>query len=197
MIIGYARVSTQDQNPQLQLDALNVAACEQVFHEPATGTFRDRPELTTCLRTLRKGDSLVVWKLDRLARSLKDLVEIIHDLNQSGVGFRSLTESIDTTSSGGRLVFHIFGALAEFEHSLIKERTIAGLAAARARGRKGGRRPALSSTDVRKAAAMLSDPKITKTEVAKHFSVSRVTLNAALARAGIQDPQLVAAKAPA
>ena len=197
MIIGYARVSTQDQNPQLQLDALNGAACEQVFHETATGTFRDRPELTACLRTLRKGDSLVVWKLDRLARSLKDLVEIVHDLNQRGVGFRSLTESIDTTSPGGRLVFHIFGALAEFEHSLIKERTIAGLAAARARGRKGGRKPALSPTDVRKAAAMLSDPKITKAEVAKHFSVSRVTLNAAFVRAGIQDPQLVAPKVPA
>ncbi|MBK6616471.1 recombinase family protein [Ottowia sp.] len=197
MIIGYARVSTQDQNPQLQLDALNGAACEQVFHETATGTFRDRPELTACLRTLRKGDSLVVWKLDRLARSLKDLVEIVHDLNQRGVGFRSLTESIDTTSSGGRLVFHIFGALAEFEHSLIKERTIAGLAAARARGRKGGRKPALSPTDVRKAAAMLSDPNITKAEVARHFSVSRVTLNAALYRAGIQDPQLAAPKAPA
>jgi DNA invertase Pin-like site-specific DNA recombinase len=197
MIIGYARVSTQDQNPQLQLDALNGAACEQVFHETATGTFRDRPELTACLRTLRKGDSLVVWKLDRLARSLKDLVEIVHDLNHRGVGFRSLTESIDTTSSGGRLVFHIFGALAEFEHSLIKERTIAGLAAARARGRKGGRKPALSPTDVRKAAAMLSDPNITKAEVARHFSVSRVTLNAALTRAGIQDPQLGAPKAPA
>lgn len=192
MIIGYARVSTQDQNPHLQLDALTGAACEQVFHETATGTFRDRPELTGCLRTLRKGDSLVVWKLDRLARSLKDLVEIVHDLNQRGVGFRSLTESIDTTSPGGRLVFHIFGALAEFEHSLIKERTIAGLAAARARGRKGGRKPALSPTDVRKAAAMLSDPNITKAEVAKHFSVSRVTLNAAFARAGIQDPQLAA-----
>ena len=197
MIIGYARVSTQDQNPHLQLDALNGAACEQVFHETATGTFRDRPELTACLRTLRKGDSLVVWKLDRLARSLKDLVEIVHDLNQRGIGFRSLTEAIDTTSSGGRLVFHIFGALAEFEHSLIKERTIAGLAAARARGRKGGRKPALSPTDVRKAAAMLSDPNITKAEVAKHFSVSRVTLNAAHSRAGIQDPQLAASKAPA
>ncbi len=134
MIIGYARVSTQDQNPVLQLDALSGAGCEQVFHETATGTLRERPELTVCLRTLRKGDDLVVWKLDRLARSLKDLVEIVHDLNARGVGFRSLTESIDTTSSGGRLVFHIFGALAEFEHSLIRERTIAGLAAARARG---------------------------------------------------------------
>ena len=184
MIIGYARVSTQDQNPQLQLDALQGAGCEQLFQETATGKFRERPELAACLRTMRKGDTLVVWKLDRLARSLKDLVEIVHDLNQRGVGFRSLTEAIDTTSTGGRLVFHIFGALAEFEHSLIRERTIAGLAAARARGRKGGRKPVMSKADIRKAAAMLSDPSITKAEVAKHFQVSRVTLNAALAREG-------------
>ena len=184
MIIGYARVSTQDQNPQRQLDALSSAGCEQVFQEKATGKSRERPELTTCLRTLRKGDTLVVWKLDRLARSLKDLVEVIHDLEQRQVGFRSLTESIDTTSSGGKLVFHLFGALAEFEHSLIRERTLAGLAAARARGRKGGRKPIMSKADIRKAAAMLSDPAITKTEVAKHFGVSRVTLNAALSREG-------------
>ena len=184
MIIGYARVSTQDQNPELQLDALRGAGCEELFQEKATGKFRERPELTACLRSMRKGDTLVVWKLDRLARSLKDLVEIVHDLNQRGVGFRSLTEAIDTTSSGGRLVFHIFGALAEFEHSLIRERTIAGLVAARARGRKGGRKPVMSKADTRKAAAMLSDTNITKAEVAKHFSVSRVTLNAALAREG-------------
>lgn len=185
MIIGYARVSTQDQNPALQTDALAAAGCEQVFHEKATGVNRDRPELLACLRTLRAGDTLVVWKLDRLARSLKDLVEIIDDLQKRNVGFRSLTESIDTTSTGGRLVFHIFGALAEFEHSLIRERTIAGLAAARARGRHGGRKPSMTKTDVRKAAAMLSDPAITKTEVAKHFGVSRVTLNSALTREGL------------
>lgn len=184
MIIGYARVSTQDQSPALQTDALVAAGCEQVFHEKATGATRERPELVACLRTMRKGDTLVVWKLDRLARSLKDLVEIIDDLQKRGVGLRSLTEAIDTTSTGGRLVFHIFGALAEFEHSLIRERTIAGLAAARARGRRGGRKLAMSKTDVRKAAAMLSDPAITKTEVARHFGVSRVTLNAALAREG-------------
>ena len=184
MIIGYARVSTQDQSPALQTDALVAAGCEQVFHEKATGATRERPELVACLRTMRKGDTLVVWKLDRLARSLKDLVEIIDDLQKRGVGFRSLTEAIDTTSTGGRLVFHIFGALAEFEHSLIRERTIAGLVAARARGRKGGRKPVMSKADTRKAAAMLSDPNITKAEVAKHFSVSRVTLNAALVREG-------------
>lgn len=197
MIIGYARLSTQDQNPQPQLEALAGAGCEQVFHEKVAGTFRERPELAACLRTLQKGDAMVVWKLDRLARSLKDLVEIIHDLDHRGVGFQSLTEAIDTTSAGGRLVFHIFGALAEFEHSLIRERTMAGLAAARARGRKGGRKPALSAADVRKAAVMLSDPKITKAEVARHFGISRVTLNAALARAGIVDPLSRASAAPA
>jgi len=185
MIIGYSRVSTQDQNPQLQRDALEEAGCEQIFEERVTGTKRERPELQACLRTLRDGDTLVVWKLDRLARSLKDLVELIHELNEREVGFRSLTEAIDTASAGGKLVFHIFGALAEFEHSLIRERTLAGLAAARARGRKGGRRPVMSAADVRKAAAMLADPEITKTEVAKHFGVSRVTLNASLEREGL------------
>jgi DNA invertase Pin-like site-specific DNA recombinase len=182
MIIGYARVSTQDQNPELQVDALEKAGAEQVFQEKFTGTLRERPELSQCLRMLRQGDVLVVWKLDRLARSLKDLVEIVQDLQDRGIGFKSLTESIDTTSSGGRLVFHIFGALAEFERDLIRERTMAGLEAARARGRKSGRKPALSKTDIQKAAAMLLDPKITKTEVAQHFGISRTTLNASLAR---------------
>ncbi|MEH6561102.1 MAG: recombinase family protein [Marinobacter sp.] len=182
MIVGYARVSTQDQNPELQVDALEKAGAEQVFQEKFTGTLRERPELSQCLRMVREGDVLIVWKLDRLARSLKDLVEIVQDLQDRGVGFKSLTESIDTTSSGGRLVFHIFGALAEFERDLIRERTMAGLQAARARGRKGGRKPALSTMDTQKAAAMLLDPKITKTEVAQHFGVSRTTLNASLAR---------------
>lgn len=182
MLIGYARVSTQDQTPDLQLDALREAGCEDVFQEKITGTSRDRPELALCLRSLRKGDTLVVWKLDRLARSLKDLVAIIHDLQERDIGFKSLTEAIDTTSPSGRLVFHIFGALAEFEHSLIRERTLAGLQAARARGRKGGRKPKLSDADIKKAAAMLLDPYMTKKEVAEHFKVSRTTLNSALAR---------------
>ena len=180
MIIGYARVSTHDQNLDSQLDALQKADCEQIFQEKITGKSKDRPELLSCLKALRKGDVLIVWKLDRLARSLKDLVEIITDLNQREIGFKSLTEAIDTTSATGRLVFHIFGALAEFEHSLIRERTIAGLDAARARGRKGGRKPSMSEKDIKKAKAMLSDPQITKTEVAKHFGVSRVTLNNSL-----------------
>jgi DNA invertase Pin-like site-specific DNA recombinase len=152
MIIGYARVSTNDQSPELQVDALEKAGAEQIFQEKFTGTLKERPELSQCLRMLRQGDVLIVWKLDRLARSLKDLVEIVQDLQDRGIGFKSLTESIDTTSSGGRLVFHIFGALAEFERDLIRERTIAGLQAARARGRKGGRKPTLSDTDIKKAA---------------------------------------------
>ncbi len=184
MIIGYARVSTQDQNLELQLDALEKAGCEQTFQEKITGKNKERPELETCMKMLRDGDVLVVWKLDRLARSLKDLIEIVSDLESRGVGFKSLTESIDTTSPGGKLIFHIFGALSEFEHSLIRERTLEGLKAARARGRKGGRKPAMSRSDVQKAAAMLKDPLITKTEVAKHFGVSRLTLNKSLNREG-------------
>ena len=184
MHIGYARVSTQDQNSDLQLDALKQAGCEQVFNEKKTGRTLQRPELEACLRTLRKGDTLVVWRLDRLGRSLKDLVETVNALEERGIGFKSLTESIDTTSAGGRLVFHLFSALAEFERNLISDRTKAGLAAARARGRKGGRKPKMTAADIKKAAAMLKDPTITKTEVAKHFGVSRVTLNASLTREG-------------
>lgn len=188
MLIGYARVSTQEQNLQMQVDALEKSGCEQIFQEKITGKFRERPELSQCLRMLRKGDVLIVWKLDRLARSLKNLVEIVQDLHDREIGFKSLTESIDTTSSGGRLVFHIFGALAEFEHDLIRERTKAGLAAARARGRKGGRKPAMTDADVRKAAAMLLEPTITKTEVAAHFGVTRTTLNASLQRIDSASP---------
>jgi len=182
MIVGYARVSTQDQSLDLQNDALRTAGCEEIFSEKITGKQRERPELQNCFRMLRKGDVLVVWKLDRLARSLKDLVELITELEAKQVGFRSITEAIDTTTAGGKLVFHIFGALAEFEHNLIRERTLAGLAAARARGRKGGRKLSMRPSDVQKAVAMLLDPRITKTEVAKHFGVSRVTLNKSLIR---------------
>lgn len=185
MQIGYARVSTQDQKSDLQIDALTAAGCEQIFNEKKTGAnTSQRTELEACLRTLRKGDTLVVWRLDRLGRSLKDLVEIVNGLEAKKIGFKSLTENIDTTSAGGKLVFHLFGALAEFERNLISDRTKAGLAAARARGRKGGRKPKMSSADIKKAAAMLKDPSITKTEVAKHFGVSRVTLNSSLDRAG-------------
>ena len=180
MIVGYARVSTADQDTSLQLDALKKSGVERIYQESRSGASKERPELTKCLDVMRAGDTLVVWRLDRLGRSLKDLVEIISDLEGKGIGFRSLTEAIDTTSAGGKLVFHIFAALSEFERSLIQERTRAGLAAARARGRKGGRPRALSKAQTQKARAMLSDPMITKTEVAKHFGVTRMTLNKAL-----------------
>ena len=176
MLIGYARVSTQDQNPALQLDALTAAGCERVFTERASGAQRDRPELAAAISYMRAGDSLVVWKLDRLARSLPQLIETVAHLEAQGIGFRSLTEAVDTTSAGGKLIFHIFGALAEFERSVIRERTHAGLKAARDRGRKGGRPPALSAADLAAAKAMLRDPEITVAEVAKRLQVSPATL---------------------
>ena len=176
MLVGYARVSTQDQNPDLQLDALKAAGCEKVFTEKASGAQRDRPELAAALSYMRTGDSLIVWKLDRLARSMPQLIDTVSTLEYQGIGFRSLTEAIDTTTAGGKLVFHIFGALAEFERSVIRERTRAGLKAARARGRKGGRPPALSAADLAAAKAMLRDPKITVDEVATRLKVSPATL---------------------
>ena len=178
MLVGYARVSTQDQKPELQLDALRKAGCERIFSDKASGAQRDRPELSAALSYMRDGagDVLIVWKLDRLARSLKQLIETVEDLGTRGIGFRSLTEAIDTTSAGGRLTFHIFGAMAEFERSIIRERTRAGLDAARARGRKGGRPPALSKKDVAAARAMLSDPDITMEDVAARMKVAPSTL---------------------
>ncbi len=176
MFIGYARVSTQDQTPQLQLDALKVAGCERNFVEKASGAQRDRPELQAALGYMRSGDTLVVWKLDRLARSLKQLIETVESLENKKMGFRSLTENIDTTTPGGRLTFHLFAALAEFERSIIKERTMAGLAAARSRGRRGGRPPSLNAKDLAAAKALLSDPGITVEEVAKRLKVSPATL---------------------
>ena len=184
MRIGYARVSTEEQNTSLQIDALKNAGCKQLFEEKVSGKSKDRPELEVCLKVLREGDTLVVSRLDRLGRSLEHLVQIIRNLESRNIGFLSLTESIDTTNAGGKLIFHIFAALAEFERNLISERTKAGLKAARARGRKGGRKTKLTNSDMRKAAAMLRDPFVTKTEVARHFGVSRVTLNAGLVREG-------------
>jgi len=176
MLVGYARVSTQDQNPALQLDALKAAGCEKMFVEKASGAQRDRPELSAALDYLRAGDSLVVWKLDRLARSLKQLIETVELLESRSIGLRSLTEAIDTTTAGGKLIFHVFGALAEFERSIIRERTKAGLEAARARGKKGGRPPSLDAKDLAAAKAMLSDSEITMEDVAKRLRVAPSTL---------------------
>ena len=176
MLVGYARVSTQDQDPNMQVDALKAAGCEKIFTEKASGAKRDRPELAAALDYARQGDTLVVWKLDRMARSLKQLIETVEGLEQRGVGFRSLTETIDTTSAGGRLVFAIFAGLAEFERSIIRERTRAGLDAARARGRVGGRPRSISDEDIAVAKALLKDPEITVKKVAERIGCSEATL---------------------
>jgi DNA invertase Pin-like site-specific DNA recombinase len=157
-LIGYARVSTIEQNPGLQLDALHAAGCARVFTEEASGAAAERPELARALDHLRAGDALVVWKLDRLGRSLRHLIDTVRALEDRGVGFRSLQEQVDTTTPGGRLVFHVFGALAEFERDLIRERTHAGLAAARARGRRGGR-PSVMTAEKLRAARQLYDAR--------------------------------------
>ena len=178
MLIGYARVSTQEQNLELQINALQAAGCKKIFTEKASGAQRDRPESKAALEYMRanEDDTLVVWKLDRLARSLRQLIDTIEELEKKGIGFKSLTENIDTTTSGGRLVFHIFGALAEFERILIKERTIAGLKAAKVMGKKGGRPQALEAEDLRDAKALLRNNKITVKEVAKRLKVDPSTL---------------------
>ncbi len=141
-----------------------------------SGKSADRPELGHCLKALRSGDTLVVWRLDRLGRSLPDLVGIVSSLEREGVAFESMTERIETTSAAGKLIFHVFAALAEFERNLIRERTRAGLAAARARGRNGGRKPALDDRQVREIRALLRDPEIQVTDVARRYGVSRTTL---------------------
>ena len=176
MLVGYARVSTLDQTPQLQTDALKQAGCERIFTEKASGAQRDRPQLIAALEYLREGDSLVGWKLDRLARSMRQLIETVEELERRSIGLRSLTEQIDTATAGGRLIFHIFGALAEFERALIRERTTAGLKAARDRGRVGGRPRTLKTKDIAAAKALLADSSISVEEVAARLNVSIPTL---------------------
>ncbi|MFA0562748.1 recombinase family protein [Vibrio sp. 10N.222.51.C8] len=181
MLIGYARVSTLEQKPEGQEVALLDYGCERVFVESASGKdSKSRPELQRMLDTLRADDVVVVQRLDRLGRSLKDLIELLDGFKESDVRFVSIHDGIDTTTATGELIFHVIGAIAQFERRLISDRTKTGLAAARARGRKGGRRPSMSKPDIRKANAMLLDPMVTKAEVAKHFGVSRPTLNRAL-----------------
>lgn len=176
MLIGYARVSTADQSLDLQLDALHDAGCERFFEDVASGAKTDRPDLRRAIDYAREGDVLVVWRLDRFGRSLKDLIHNVGELQDKGVGFRSLTEGIDTTTPTGTLVFHIFGALAEFERELIRERTHAGLRAARARGRKGGRKPKMTKRKVKAASKLLADPETSIDAVCETIGVSRATL---------------------
>lgn len=177
MKIGYARVSTDEQSQNSQLDALKGAGCERVYRENYSCKSKSRPELERMIDTLRAGDVVVVQRLDRLGRSLKDLIELLNGFKQQGVQFVSLNEDIDTTTAVGELAFHMIGSIAQFERRLISERTKAGLVAARARGRKGGRKAKMSAADIKKAKAMLKDPEMTKAEIAEHFKISRPTLN--------------------
>lgn len=179
MLIGYARVSTQDQTIALQQDALQQAGCDRVFTDTASGAMVERRGLEQALTYIRPGDTLVVWKLDRLGRSLPHLIETITRLQGRGIGFKSLTEQIDTTTSGGKLIFHVFAALAEFERDVIRERTQAGLAAARARGKQGGRPKAAALSDAKKVAiaqSLYNDKTNTIGDICRTLRVSRSTL---------------------
>lgn len=176
MLVGYARVSTDDQDLSLQRDALSAAGCERLFTDTLSGARSERPGLTEALDFCRSGDTLIVWRLDRLGRSLTNLIELLNLLAERGIGFRSLSEQIDTTTSGGKLIFHIFGALAEFERELIRERTRAGLAAARARGRQGGRPRKLSPRQVAIAKALYKEGAHSITDICQTLGVSRATL---------------------
>jgi DNA invertase Pin-like site-specific DNA recombinase len=175
-LLGYARVSTGDQHPDLQVDALTAAGCYRVFVDRASGARTDRPQLAAVLDQLRPGDTLVVWKLDRLGRSLRHLVDTITELADQGVGFRSLQEAIDTTTPGGKLVFHVFAALAEFERDLVRERTSAGLAAARARGRVGGRPSVMTPAKLAAARQLYASGAHTVTAIAATLGVSRASI---------------------
>ncbi|WP_072691656.1 recombinase family protein [Rhodococcus marinonascens] len=178
-LLGYARVSTADQTLDLQSDALSAAGCARIWTETASGATTARPQLDDLFSHLRSGDSLVVWRLDRLGRSLPHLLQTVTDLEDKGIGFRSVTEAIDTTTAGGKLIFSIFGsifgALAEFERNLIRERTTAGLAAARSRGRIGGRPPKMTPKKI-KQAKLMRDNGMSQNEIAEILGVGRTTL---------------------
>lgn len=175
MLIGYARVSTQDQNLTLQREALINAGCEKVFEDKVSGTRADRPGLSKMLEMLREGDTLVVWKLDRLGRSVKQLVDMVSELNKQGIQFKSLTDSIDTGTTSGRFFFHVMASLAEMERELTIERTRAGLEVAKKLGRKGGRKPKMTDSKIESAKKLLSSGVPPK-EVAKNLGVSVSTL---------------------
>ena len=188
-LLGYARVSTLEQHSTLQTDALKAAGCYRVFTDRASGALDERPELARLVDQARPGDTVVVWRLDRLGRSLRHLIDTVNELAERKVGFRSLTESIDTTTSGGKLIFHIFGALAEFERELIRERTQAGLAAARARGRHGGRPPVMSPDKVAAARRMYESREFTIEAIAQVLGVSRASIYRHLADTGNAGPE--------
>lgn len=175
-MIGYARVSTRDQHPEAQVDALTAAGCIRVFTDKASGKLARRPQLDRALDHLREGDTLVVTKLDRLGRSIRHMLELAADLEKRGVDLKVLDQGIDTSTPGGRLFFHILAAIAEFERELLSERTLDGLAAARARGRKGGRRPVMTPEKIQVARQMYDSKSYTMDQIAKTVGVSRATL---------------------
>ena len=179
--IGYARVSTADQDLALQRDALAAAGCDRIFEDRASGAKADRPGLAQALSYARSGDVLAVWKLDRLGRSMSHLIATVSELESRGVGLRSLTEQIDTTTPGGRLIFHVFGALGQFERDLIRERTRAGLKAAEARGRRGGRKPVVTDEKLRRARQLMAKG-LTAREAAARIKVGKTALYNALQR---------------
>jgi DNA invertase Pin-like site-specific DNA recombinase len=174
MLIGYARVSTKDQDRALQIDALKAAGCDKIFEETASGAKTDRPQLAAALEFMREGDCLVVWKLDRLARSMRQLIETVEDLRARKINFRSLTEDMNTATASGELMFHIFGALAQFERSLIRERVNAGLVAARSRGRVGGR-PSVDPSTLAHARTLIAGG-MSPSQACKTAGISRSTL---------------------
>jgi len=175
MLVGYERVSTDDQNLDLQHDALVQAGCEKFFSDKMSGAKFDRPGLNECLNFLRAGDVLVIWKLDRLGRSLKDLLNIVEDLERRDIGFKCIQESWDTTNPGGKFIFQVFGALAELERSMIRQRTQAGLEAARARGRKGGRKQTLTPQQIDIGKALAADKTRSVKSICEHLGISRPT----------------------
>lgn len=182
MLIGYARVSTQDQNTDAQIAALKSSGCELIFQEKASGGRWDRPELHRLLKQLRKGDVLVVWKLDRLSRSLKDVLLLMEKVEQAGAGFRSLTEVIDTTSPGGRMMMQMVGTFAEFERAMLRERTQNGLDAARKQGRIGGRRPKLKPHQQKEIVSLVNSGQKNAADAARLFNVHPATISRLLQR---------------
>jgi DNA invertase Pin-like site-specific DNA recombinase len=176
VLIGYARVSTDDQNLNLQHDALHTEKCDKIFEDCISGAKSKRPGLDSALEMLRSGDTLVIWRLDRLGRSLKNLIELTETLKQRSIGLRSLQEAIDTTTSSGQLIFHIFGALAEFERNLIRERTQAGLVAARARGKVGGRPKALDNNKRTLVVKLYDKRQHSVNEICEMMGISKPTL---------------------
>ena len=187
MLVGYARVSTQDQTLDLQKDALERMGCTRIFTDTISGSTTERKGLEEALNYVREGDTLVVWRLDRLGRSLKHLIETITNLNNRKIGFKSITENIDTTTSGGKLIFHIFGALAEFERDIIRERTNAGLQAARARGRKGGRPKLLTGKKGAMAQELYDNKQNSIADICKTLGISRATLYRYIQRKPVED----------